>query len=251
MFDLQRFLRYLITYRIFSEPSPNMVKHSVNSQFLLSVPGLDDILGMYTEDMGPASMCTAQAMTKWPMSLDPTHTGFALANGSEKEFFTILGENPARAERFGKAMGFLSASSDQAISLIFDDLDWDGDQCPQKVVDVGGSRGGAAIELLRRFPKIELLTVQDLPHVIKGASVPDDLTHRLNFIAKNFFDKQAIEDCDVFFIRNILHDWPDREAISILKNLASVLKPGGRIVVNEMCLPEQGQFLPYQERRLR
>lgn len=60
---------------------------------------------------------------------------------------------------------------------------------------------------------------------------------------------------DVFFLKMILHDWPDKYAIEILRNLLQSLKPGGRIVLCEAVAPptldEEGNaLLPLPLRRM-
>ena len=45
----------------------------------------------------------------------------------------------------------------------------------------------------------------------------------------------------VYYLRSILHDWPDDKCKLILKHLASAMKPGySKILINELILPDQG-----------
>ena len=44
----------------------------------------------------------------------------------------------------------------------------------------------------------------------------------------------------VFFLRMILHDWPDKYCIKILKNLIPALKDGGIVLINESVVPPMG-----------
>jgi demethylsterigmatocystin 6-O-methyltransferase len=41
-------------------------------------------------------------------------------------------------------------------------------------------------------------------------------------------------------MRNILHDWPDNECVTILKNTAAALAPDSVILIDEMVLPDTG-----------
>lgn len=40
-----------------------------------------------------------------------------------------------------------------------------------------------------------------------------------------------------YYLRNILHDWPDDKCVVILKNLISALEPDSRILIDDMVLP--------------
>lgn len=48
----------------------------------------------------------------------------------------------------------------------------------------------------------------------------------------------------MYYLRNILHDWPDDICVKILKNIAGAMKPGySKIVLNEMVIPNKGASL--------
>ncbi len=45
----------------------------------------------------------------------------------------------------------------------------------------------------------------------------------------------------VYYLRNVLHDWPDDMCRLILSHLASAMTPGySKILANELVLPDQG-----------
>ena len=43
-----------------------------------------------------------------------------------------------------------------------------------------------------------------------------------------------------YYLRNILHDWPDAEAVTILRNVAAAMAPHSRVLVDDIVLPERG-----------
>ena len=49
----------------------------------------------------------------------------------------------------------------------------------------------------------------------------------------------------------IFHDWSDKYASRILKNLRQALKKGARVVIGEVCLSEPGDVSELAERQLR
>ncbi|KAI0117140.1 hypothetical protein F4814DRAFT_448145 [Daldinia grandis] len=85
------------------------------------------------------------------------------------------------------------------------------------IVNVGGSRGQAAIELGKHFGNVKLL-VQDAAMAIAGAEsdVPDQLKGRVEFMKHELFDPQTVQ-ADVYFFRMTFRTWGDKYALQILK----------------------------------
>lgn len=249
--DLRRFLRLAVANHIFEERYENTVAHSAMSRILVDIPAFHDWIGLVCEDMLPASIYCVDAMSKWPGSSDSAHTGYSLSNGIESSFFDELGKYPQRASRFANAMTLNNSAPALNPSFFVHNVSWEAGFLPKSVVDVGGSQGAMGVEILNRFPHIEKYVVQDLPDVIAGARSPDDIAARLEFQEYNFFTEQSSKGADVYFLRLVLHDWPDDEAIAILKNQVPAMKPQSKIILNEICLPNPGVLTRYQEQFLR
>jgi hypothetical protein len=118
------------------------------------------------------------------------------------------------------------------------------------VVELGGSKGGVCIDLARRCPKIRCIS-QDLPDVVSGVEVPGDVRGRVEVVAHDFFTEQTVKGADAYLFRWIFHDWSDRYAVRILRNLIPALKLGARVVIGEVCLPEPGDVSSLVERQMR
>nr|QKG86290.1 O-methyltransferase [Aspergillus sp. FM242] len=69
--------------------------------------------------------------------------------------------------------------------------------------------------------------------------------------AHNFFEDQPYKGANVYLLRMILHDWPMREATSILKRLLPALKKSTRIIIMDTVLPRPGSIPSAEERLLR
>lgn len=93
--------------------------------------------------------------------------------------------------------------------------------------------------------------IQDFPEVITDTKAPADLADRLSFQGYNFFSEQSIKGADIYFLRSVLHDWSDKYAIIILKNIVPALKHGAKIIMNEVCLPPPRILSYYKEQLLR
>lgn len=63
-------------------------------------------------------------------------------------------------------------------------------------------------------------------------SVPEDLKPRVSFLAHDFFKPMPVQ-ADLYLIKMILHDWPEKECIEILRGLRPALKPGVKILFVE------------------
>lgn len=84
-------------------------------------------------------------------------------------------------------------------------------------------------------------------------SLPESVRSRISYMSHNFFDPQPLEDADVYLLRMILHDWPDAEAATILKNHVQVLKknPASRVLIMDTVLPTPGTAPVNEEALLR
>jgi 2,7-dihydroxy-5-methyl-1-naphthoate 7-O-methyltransferase len=94
-------------------------------------------------------------------------------------------------------------------------------------------------EILRTRPHLRG-TLVDLPRTIarsaeifQSAAVAD----RVTTSGQSFFDSLPA-GADLYLLRGILNDWPDREAIAILRRCAEAARPSGRVVVLKSVGPD-------------
>jgi SAM-dependent methyltransferase len=102
----------------------------------------------------------------------------------------------------------------------------------RSVVDVGGGTGAMLAELLRVRPHLEG-TLVDLPRTVARAAGTFEragITQRIRTVGQSFFDPLPA-GADLYLLRGILNDWPDREATAILRRCGEAARPGGRIVI--------------------
>lgn len=116
------------------------------------------------------------------------------------------------------------------------------------IVNVGGQRGQAAIELAKNFSNIKLL-VQDSAMIVEGAEadVPAELKGRVEFQKHELFEPQTVQ-ADVYFLRMVLRNWGDKYAVNALKAQIPVLKAGSKILIQEVVMPEQDAIPLWRER---
>jgi hypothetical protein len=104
-----------------------------------------------------------------------------------------------------------------------------------EVVDVGGAQGHFALRMARRHPNLRIL-VQDMAPIVQGANA-GDMADRDSFMPHNLLEPQAIS-ADLYFFRWIFHNWSDQYCIRILKAQLPVLKPGNKLMVQEVLMQE-------------
>ncbi len=110
----------------------------------------------------------------------------------------------------------------------------------EEIVDVGGGRGAFLAHLLTHLPKARG-TLFDEAHVL--ADAPPLLTRlgvadRCRTVAGDFRD-EVPAGADTYLLKNVLHNWSDADARTILATCRRAMThPGARLLVLEAVLPE-------------
>ncbi|KAG1748289.1 O-methyltransferase-domain-containing protein [Suillus paluster] len=96
--------------------------------------------------------------------------------------------------------------------------------------------------LAKMFPHLRIAN-QDLPEIMPQAqnawekNVPEALLDdRVEFVASNFFEDIPVAGKDVYYLRNIIHDWPDVESTVILRNIRQAMGPNSRVLIHDCVL---------------
>ncbi len=112
-------------------------------------------------------------------------------------------------------------------------------QSVRTVVDVGGGTGAMLAEIVRTQPHIHgtLIdlpkTVARSPEIFRAAGVAE----RVRVIGQSFFEPLPA-GADLYLLRGIVNDWPDREAAAILRRCVEAARPAGRVVVVKGVVPD-------------
>ncbi|KAL2846351.1 S-adenosyl-L-methionine-dependent methyltransferase [Aspergillus pseudoustus] len=248
---LERVLRLLFVRRIFYEPQPGNVAHTTASERLVTNPELTAFLGHCTHEAFPAASRLVDSLRKFPDTEEPSQAGFNVAFGTEDPLFTFLVKNPDRFERFNQGMAGLSKSGGRSVKQVVEGFPW-AELGEATVVDVGGGNGHVSIALAESYPNLSFI-VQDLDGAITSgaAALPGSLQNRIQYEAHDMFEPQTRQEIDVFYLRHILHDWPDDWAVKILKNLVPALKPSSKIIISDSVIPPPDQLHGLHERFVR
>jgi hypothetical protein len=109
------------------------------------------------------------------------------------------------------------------------------------VIDVGGSFGSLLRVLLTQRPDAEGI-IFDRPEIVAEAArrlAGSPEARRLTTIGGSFFESVPAGG-DLYLLKQILHDWPDDECLTILGTIRESLSTTARLAVVERVLPDDG-----------
>src|ERR1039458_2491632 len=74
----------------------------------------------------------------------------------------------------------------------------------------------------------------DLPQVVARSSeiLTGDIAVRCQVVGGSFFDSVP-EGADAYVMKGVIHDWPDNDAATILRNTRSAMRPDGTLLLIE------------------
>jgi O-methyltransferase domain/Dimerisation domain len=180
-----------------------------------------------------AIMMGAEFHKAWGELLHTVQTG---EGGFQKRFgmpfFQYMLENPIRHGIYDTAMGTFGQAEAEAM-LAGNDF-----SVFQTVVDVGGGSGLLLAAILNRHPKVQGILF-DLPAVVERARsvlAGSGLDGRCRFEGGDFFSSVPA-GADAYIMQHVIHDWADREAITILRNCREAMNRDGRILLAELVIP--------------
>ncbi|KAK6840729.1 sterigmatocystin 8-O-methyltransferase [Apiospora arundinis] len=245
---VSRPIRLLATYHVFSEPAAGFVAHNEVSRLLLEEE-LHATVSYYTEESFRSASYLAPAVERWPDAQERNETALNLAYDTRLPKFDFFDSEPWRAAKFRKAMAGMTRGDRFALQHLIDAFDWGSLQSGSVVADVGGGGGHCSVALAEANPQLRCV-VQDLKTAFQGQSLPQRVQSRIRFMEHDFFSPQPLE-ADIYLLRWILHDYPDKVACRILRNITESMRPGARILIMEGIMVPPGQRTRLEERKSR
>ncbi len=143
-------------------------------------------------------------------------------------FWPYLQDHPDEAQIFGQAMTAKAAAD---IAAILDAYDF---SRFATIADIGGGRGHLLRAVLDAVPGSQGVLF-DLPGVIDDL----DLEHeRLRPQAGDFF-ADPLPAAAAYVLMEVIHDWPDADAVAILSAIRRAAAPGATVLVIENVVPDE------------
>lgn len=246
---LLRVMRMLVSLGYFTQPTPTTYAATPLAATLVSASPLAAGMEHFT-DVYPAiaAMPRYFASHGYTSPTDATDAPVSLGYGHKGGWFDLLAApgNERLAAVFNTTMTLQRSNADATWSVsgypAYERLK---NEDPERVVfaDIGGGVGHQLVKFQAQFPDLKgKLLLEDLPSVVETAtSLPADVIK----VAHSFFEAQpdALKGAKAYYMRTILHDWPQKQAQVILENLRDAMSDDSVILVHESVLLEEG-FTP-------
>jgi C-methyltransferase len=146
---------------------------------------------------------------------------------------SYLGDEPEFAALFNEAMTSVAELAETAIVAGYDFRRY------PTIVDVGGGHGGTLAAILAATPNAHGV-LYDLPDVVAGAPAllrQRGVDERVRIEEGSFFDKVPAGG-DAYILKNIIHDWPEKQAAAILDNVRAAAGDAATVLLIELVIPE-------------
>lgn len=154
--------------------------------------------------------------------------------------FAYLKQHPNEARLFDAMMANFPDNRHAAIAAAYD---FSG---AGLIADIGGGNGAALRQILARFSAPRGL-VFDREDVIAAIAPEDLMQGRIAAQGGSFFD-QVPTGADIYMLIRVLHDWPDKDCLRILRACRAAMGPQARLLLGEQILepdPARGRATGY------
>ncbi len=169
----------------------------------------------------------------WSLLVDSVRTGRpSVPTLRGQEFFEYLASEPDLGRLFDQAMTAVSELAVGPIVAGYDFSDY------STIVDVGGGHGRLLAAILGATPGAQGV-LYDQPHVVADAPTllrKYGIEARVRIESGSFFEAVPAGG-DLYVLKMIIHDWPDEQAITILRNVRQAAGSGGRVLLVEQVIP--------------
>ncbi|OLN97812.1 Demethylsterigmatocystin 6-O-methyltransferase 2 [Colletotrichum chlorophyti] len=170
---------------------------------------------------------------------DRNNCNFHYWQGPDAVFFKYVGTNPRLTSDFNDVMECHSRDNLTPWPEVYPTEKIIEGAHPDRVlvVDIGGGKGHDLKKFHKRHPQVPAssLVLQDLPDFLKDVEADPAFTIQ----PYDFFTPQPVRGARVYFLHNVLHDWPDPTAIEILKIIAEAMDKGySKLLIHESLISE-------------
>jgi DNA-binding transcriptional ArsR family regulator len=223
---VSRLLRALISRGIFRQRRDgryelNPLADALRSDAEISLAGMARFVG------------SPQHREHWSHLTDAIRTGQAVIPALRgKSAFEYLADQPELGKIFNDAMTSVSEVAIGSVTAAYDFSDY------ATIVDVGGGHGRLLAAILEDTPQSRGILF-DLPEVVEGAPAllsEHGVAERVRITPGSFFDGVP-DGGDAYVLKNVIHDWPDQDAVQILSNVRSAAGTGKRVLLAEFVIP--------------
>ncbi|KAI4116384.1 MAG: hypothetical protein LQ345_003198, partial [Seirophora villosa] len=177
------------------------------------------------------------AQTDYQNPTDSTRTVAQLTRSTSLHYFDWMKQKPEHFEALNKAMAANRMAKTGIDAFPFEDRlpdlfkkDQNFDSSSPLLVDIGGGRGQMSRAFSIRCPHVPgRIIFQDLPQALTNVPSPASSSEgssssSIEPMAHDLFQRQPITGARIYYLRHVLHDWPDKQAELILKNTVEAMR---------------------------
>ncbi|KAJ5104579.1 hypothetical protein NUU61_001926 [Penicillium alfredii] len=236
---LGRILRYLAAFNLVSETGVDQFEATPVTQ-TLTVPGFAAGIKHHFDIQLPAwvDLPDFLAAGKYQNPSDHKHTAFQRVHHTDQTVFTWFTTQPGyfadfsawmAAQRKGQRTWLDTFPLERLVKAAHTEA--------PLFVDVGGSVGHQCVALVKRLPQlVGRVVLEDLAPVIANA-----LLHpRVERLAHDFWTPQPVTGASFYYLRNVLHDYPDDQCIKLLQLQRVAMGADSVLLVDELVRPATG-----------
>ncbi|KAJ5540927.1 S-adenosyl-L-methionine-dependent methyltransferase [Penicillium frequentans] len=260
---LRRILRYMTSFDMIAESGPDSFKASTKTKSL-ATPGFQAaIKHQLSWPQRPAYLCDTMVNTirfsfeaqlpawvampkflhdtNYQNPIDPRHTAFQQAHATPLAAFEFAMTRPELFADFSKWMAlqrhdqptWLDVFPIERISQAAKTI-----ELSQPVfIDVGGGVGHQCAALVQRLPELSCrVRLQDLQPVVERAIPGTGVEAQ----AYDFWTPQLCLNAAFYYLRNVLHDYPDERCRVLLEQQLPALGASSVLLIDEMIVPSVG-----------
>lgn len=167
---------------------------------------------------------------------DAYKTPWQFAYGTDKLYFDWLADHPVEQRAFNTCMTLHDAYRPQEWYEFYPVTERLAVE-PGRValVDIGGGTGVDITKFQARFPSLGNLVLQDLPTVVSDVK---DLPSGLRAEAYDMFSPQPVKGAKAYYMRTVLHDWPDKQARIALQNIRAAMSEDSVLLLNDNVMSD-------------
>ncbi|KAG1885244.1 O-methyltransferase-domain-containing protein [Suillus subluteus] len=237
-----RVLRALTLMGCFKEVERDVFANNRLSLILKSTNNTGYYARLHSQDVAKSASVVYETMIDEEFSrsheIDKAPRIFAFRKeGMKVNQYEMLEDDDKKRDAFHRAM--LGQSDMLGASAVLHHYPWSD---ISSVVDVGSGIGAFSTPLAKMYPHLRI-TQHDLPKVIVLAqnawerNAPEALLDgRVEFIPINFLEDTPVVGKDVYYLRHIIHNWPDTEATTILRNIRKAMGPNSRVLIHDCVI---------------
>ncbi|KAF4564046.1 hypothetical protein EYR36_003297 [Pleurotus pulmonarius] len=256
---LGRILRTLATNHVYTEVAPNVFANNRLSMKLLSTDPVSNLAGHMSDEVMKAGVTLGDVLedpaTRKSYRVedcafqrahsvsvfdyyDGVRTSLVMKDTSVDAWtwYSLLGYMPSRDSGKPWLAGLRLRGGRCFPKAIYP---WGSLPTDAIVVDVGGGNGHATLDLLKAFPALKIIVQDTHASTVQGREYwekeyPIALREqRVDFVGLDFLKETPAEGGTIYYLRHVLHDWPDDDCVKILENVKKSMSPQSKLLINE------------------